>query len=71
MKRGKQPEPDRFRHWKVTLFFLAAGAWFAGVITAQPLITGTAIVLLLVAVGLRLFSGTEQSSETESEDGEV
>lgn len=71
MKRGRKSEPDRFRNWKVALFFLAAGIWLGGVVADQPLVTGAAIVLLLIAVGLRFVSDSEIPREGDSEEGEA
>lgn len=41
---------NRFTWWRVGIIFLAAGIWFGGVMAEEPLITGAAGVLLLVAV---------------------
>lgn len=38
--------------WRLGLLFLAAGSWFAGVMTARSEVTAAAIVVLLVALVL-------------------
>jgi low temperature requirement protein LtrA len=45
-------DSNRFTAWRVGLFFLAAGTWLAGVLAERPLLTGAAIVIVLVAVML-------------------
>jgi low temperature requirement protein LtrA len=51
---------------RVALFFVAAGVWLAGVVTEQPVYTGAAIVILVVAMLLGLYArrGAEGSRET-------
>lgn len=44
----------RFTWWRVGLFFLAAGIWIGGVVAANEIATGVAIVVLFVAVVLGL-----------------
>lgn len=57
MRRTRRPIPDLYLYWKVTLFFLAAGIWLAGVISGSAWLTGAAIALLATAVLLRFLPG--------------
>jgi len=57
IRRGPGPQGKgarRITTWQVTLFFLAAGVWVAGVIVDDTRLTGVAIVLLLAAIVLRI-----------------
>jgi len=53
IRRDREPS-GRYLRLRLTLFFLAAGVWLAGVTVERPWITAVAIVLLLPAVILGL-----------------
>lgn len=50
MFHGRGGGYNRFTLWRVGLIFLAAGVWFAGVLTGRELLTGSAIGLLLLGL---------------------
>jgi hypothetical protein len=52
-RRDREQGNGPYLLWKLSLFFLAAGVWIAGVLTGRPWATGTALVLLIVAILLR------------------
>lgn len=57
--------PDRFTGLRVSLLFLAAGLWLAGVITETAWVTGLAILILVGALLLRI-AGRLRDDEPQS-----
>ena len=58
--------PDRFLSWKLMLFFVSGLLIYFGIRLELRWVLWVAILLLLVAVGLRLFPA--KNRETEEED---
>lgn len=51
---------DRFTALRIALIFLAAGVWLGGVITGREIITGAAILILVVALVLQMVGRRER-----------
>ena len=62
--RRDRPASARMIGLRVGLFFLAAGLWLAGVVVENDAITGVAILVALIALGLGLL-GREKPAEEE------
>ena len=59
--RRDRHSTGRYLRLRLTLFFLAAGVWLAGVTVERPWITGAAIVILFPAVLLGLMGRRKES----------
>jgi uncharacterized membrane protein len=69
--RNRRGPPDSaILLWQVSLFFLAAGLWLAGLAAGDRRLTGAAIVVLLAAIVLRLVRdrSNEETPEASDED---
>lgn len=64
-RRSRQSSPDPLLFWKLTIFFLCAGLWLAGVVSGQQWLTGSAIILLGAAMLLVFLSRRANKEEDE------
>lgn len=68
ISRRRRDGPDRFLYARVTLFFLGAGFFFAGVATGHDWAVGVAIAVLLAALLLRLVSARREAGDADEAD---
>jgi succinate dehydrogenase hydrophobic anchor subunit len=73
IRRTKRSTPDRFAGLKVTIFFLGAGVWLAGVLADDMRITGVALVILAVGFLVRILTRArdEPSARVQELDEDV